>query len=453
MTTLPTPEQWVIRKMTEIETAEMIERRIDFVDKDGRSVHLPMQFVRHFMNRDDGVLPTVVAVSTMPIVLADGGLLAPEGLDRLRGIMFKIQPEVRKAMPTRESCNDETVTKAMKFLCDEWLVDVKTDFAGKCTIIAAALSIIERSLLDQRPAFFVTAGRRGSGKTTTLTMLIKAVTGIWPAAAAWSTSEEERRKSLLSYFMHGLAYILWDNISRGTQISCPHIERSCTSAYYSDRKLGVSEMVATAASTIHFFTGNNIGPKGDLASRSLHIRLTVDQADPENREFKHSDVIGWTNRMRAEIIGALYTILIGNPFLKQPRDVACKTRFKMWWRLVGSAVEHAAMLFEPETPVDFQSLFLAQDDEDEDSTSLAEALEIMLSKWMGAFDAADVAKAINGQPQDRSSPDQYGAPSTPDPNAASLREFLFPTAPLNQLANPKSIGRRMRNHVDEPVRS
>ena len=60
-----------------------------------------------------------------------------------------------------------------------------------------------------------------------------------------------------------------------------------------------------------------------------------------------------------------------NPFLKQPRDVACKTRFKMWWRLVGSAVEHAAMLFEPETPVDFQSLFLAQDDEDEDSTSLA----------------------------------------------------------------------------------
>src|SRR6476646_4548076 len=144
---------------------------------------------------------------------------------------------------------------------------------------------------------------------------------------------------------------------------------------------------------------------------------------------------------------------MGNPFLKQPRDAACKTRFKMWWRLVGSAVEHAAELFEPDSPVDFQNLFLAQDDEDEDSTSLAEALEIMLMKWMGAFDAADVAKAINGQPQDRSSPDQYGAPSTPDPNAASLREFLFPTAPLSQLANPKSIGRRLRNHVDEPVRS
>ena len=87
-----------------------------------------------------------------------------------------------------------------------------------------------------------------------------------------------------------MPYILWDNIARGTQISCPHIEKSCTSAYYSDRKLGVSaKWSRTAASTIHFFTGNNIGPRGDLASRSLHIRLDVDRADPENRKFKHPD--------------------------------------------------------------------------------------------------------------------------------------------------------------------
>ena len=73
--------------------------------------------------------------------------------------------------------------------------------------------------------------------------------------------------------MAALAFLIWDNIPRGTQITCPHIERSCTSAYYTDRKLGVSETVATSASTIHHFTGNNIGPKGDLASRALVVRL------------------------------------------------------------------------------------------------------------------------------------------------------------------------------------
>jgi hypothetical protein len=450
--------------MSEIETAEMIERQIDFVDEYGRSVHLPTAFVRHYMRRDDGRLPTIVAVSTLPLVLADGHVLAEDKLDRLRGIDFRIEPEVAATVPKPASVTDDDVEASMQFLTDEWLVDVATDYVGKCTIIAAGLTIIERSLLDQRPAFFVTAGRRGGGKTTTLTMLIKAVTGIHPAAAAWSTNEEERRKALLSYFLYGVPYILWDNIARGTQISCPHIEKSCTAAYYSDRKLGVSEMVATAASTIHLFTGNNIGPKGDLASRSLEVRLSLDRYDPENRQFTHPDPIGWTDCMRAEILGAFYTILLGNPTLRTPRNAPMKTRFKMWWRLVGSAVEHAAKLaadraeagaYEaggPPAPcaIDFQQMFLARDDEDEDSTSLAEALEIMLSKWMGAFEAADVAKAINPQLQQT---DQYGALRAPDPSAAALREFLFSNTPPNHMVTAKSVGRRLRNHVDEPVKS
>src|SRR5215813_3799075 len=171
MKKLPAPEQWVLERMSEIEVAEMIEQYIDFVDAGGYSVHLPMQFVRHYVKRNDGALPTVVTLATLPIVLADGVLLAPDGLDRDRGILFKIQPELREVLPWREDCSDEAVCRAMKFLCDDWLCDVATDYTGKCTLIAAALSMIERSLLDQRPVFFITAGRRGGGKTTTLTML------------------------------------------------------------------------------------------------------------------------------------------------------------------------------------------------------------------------------------------------------------------------------------------
>ena len=183
------------------------------------------------------------------------------GSTRSAASRSSFQPEVMDAAAEAEEVTPEAVARAMKFLTDEWLCDVATDYAGKCTIIAAALTIIERSLLDSRPTFFVTAGRRGSGKTTTLIMLIKAVTGIWPAAAAWSQNEEERRKALMSYFLAGVPYILWDNIQRGTQISCPHIERACTSAFYTDRRLGVSESVRTAAGAVHLFTGNAIGPR------------------------------------------------------------------------------------------------------------------------------------------------------------------------------------------------
>jgi hypothetical protein len=322
----------------------------------------------------------------------------------------------------------------MKFLCDEWLCDVATDYVGKCVIIAAALTLIERSLLPDRPAFFVTAGRRGGGKTTTIIMLIMAITGLWPAAVAWSTNEEERRKALLAQFMCGVAYILWDNIPRGMQLSCPHIERSCTAAYYSDRRLGVSEMVCTAASTIHFFTGNNIGPRGDLASRSLHIRLDVDRADPENRKFKHPDPVGWTENHRVEILAALYTLLLGNPQLKQPRDAPAKTRFKMWWRLIGSAVEHAS-----EQQLDFQNLFITQEEDDEESASLADVLDIFLKRLPKTFSAADVAAFVNDQ--NMLSEDEH-----------QVREYLLPGAESHQMFSARSIGRLLKRHLEEPVK-
>jgi hypothetical protein len=440
VTKLPTPEQWTIVRMSENELAEEIERHIDYVDKDGRSVHLPMPFVRHYMKRDDEVLPTIVSIATSPIVLADGGILAFEDdIDVERGIDFAIPKEVMALLPRREDCTPRAVKEAMEFLTDNWLADVKTDYDGKCTLIAAALTMIERSLLPNRPAFFITAGRRGSGKTTTIIMLIMAVTGIWPAASAWSSNEEERRKALMSQFLSGVSYILWDNIPRGFKISCPHIEKSCTTAYYADRKLGVSEMVSTAAATIHFFTGNNIGPTDDLASRSLSVRLEADRADPENREYKHPDVVGWTEDHRAEILKALYTILLGNPTLDKPRDAQMKTRYKMWWRLVGSAVENGAE--EAGHEVDFQKLFQEQEEEDEDDSSLAFILVGMRRRWPGGFRACDAAEVINSGEYDDAA------------LGADIHEFLFPAQTYRtKVITAKSVGKRLKKHVGNPVR-
>src|SRR5262245_19578393 len=95
MTKLPAPEQWVLHRMNEMEVAEMIEEYIDFVDGKGKSVRLPSIFVRHFRQRFDDVCPTVVSIATLPIVLADGVLLAPDGLDPDRGIAFNRSEERR----------------------------------------------------------------------------------------------------------------------------------------------------------------------------------------------------------------------------------------------------------------------------------------------------------------------------------------------------------------------
>jgi len=190
--------------------------------------------------------------------------------------------------------------------------------------------LIERSLLPERPVFFLVAGRHAVGKGTALKMIMVAVTGEPPAMSAWSTDENERRKAILGYFLSGVACIAWDNIALGTKISCPHIERSCTTEYYSDRRLGFSETIITSARAVHVFTGNNIAPRGDLSSRSLLAHFEADRADPENRPFKHPDPIEWTARHRGQIMRSLYTILLGNPTLDLPRDAQMQTRFKTW---------------------------------------------------------------------------------------------------------------------------
>ena len=467
-TRLPPPEQPLLTRLAEPQLAELIERHIDYIDEGGRSVHLAAPFVKHFHTRTDDALPTVAAIATLPIVLPDGTLLAKRGLDRERGIVFRVPDELVKLMPKPEDCTPATVAEAMRFLADDWLADVSTDFAGKCILIAAALTVIQRALMPERPTFFVTAGRRGGGKTTTLIMLMVAVTGVRPSAAAWSSNEEERRKALLAYLMEAVPAIIWDNIVRGTQISCPHIEKACTSAFYSDRRLGVTEMVAVAATAIHFFTGNNIGPRGDLASRSLQVRLEIDRADPENREFRHPDPIGWTEANRGKILRSLYAILLGNPVLKPGSNVAPQTRFKAWWRLVGSAVENAAatlhggnekaLVNDADNPcqphaINFRDLFLSQEEDDEESASLADALAALAAiewpqdkgpKKAGAFQAAQLAIVLNDQ-SDFQTEDQKQC-------AATVREFLFSELPVHQTITAKAVGKRLKRHHSEPVK-
>src|SRR5438105_7812143 len=124
-------------------------------------------------------------------------------------------------------------------------------------------------------------------------MVATAVFGRPAAAANWSPSEEERRKAIFAYFSAGVGLLAWDNIPRGEAISCPTIEKALTAEELSDRVLGESRTLKAPATTVMAFTGNNISPKGDLASRSLIVRLSVSRADPENREFKHPDTIVW----------------------------------------------------------------------------------------------------------------------------------------------------------------
>jgi hypothetical protein len=372
----------------------LVERYVRFdVQKRNDSYFgtLPGPFVAALMEFSPSDIPVVRAINTAPLVTLSGQVIDGVGLDRNTGLVHRIDPLLRACLPQNPP-TEADLREALLFVLDEWLVDVALDRVGKCIAIMLALTLIERALLPERPAFFVTAGQRGGGKTTLVNMITLAALGRRAAAAAWSDDSEERKKALFSYLRQSLASVVWDNIPRGAAISCPHIEAALTAAEISDRVLGVSQVETVPSTTVQIFTGNSITPRGDMASRSLMLALSVSRPDPENREFKHADPLAWTQANRPKIVRALYTLLIAGA-LNRPKQQEAKTRFKTWWNLVGWSVEYAASLIG--TTVNCTELMRAGEVEDEEASAVSAALTIMLKTWgERTFTSMDVVKAM-----------------------------------------------------------
>jgi hypothetical protein len=318
----------------------------------------------------------------------------------------------------------------MRFLTDEWLIDVKTDYAGKCVLLALALTVIEHPVFGERPAFFVTSGKRGGGKTTAVNMIALAILGKRAPAMAWSRVEEERRKAIFAAFLQGVPLIVFDNIARGSTLSCPVVEKALTAAELEDRVLGESRNERVSCTSAVCLTGNNILPKGDLASRTLMARIMVDRPDPENRAFAHPDPFQWTLDHRGQILEALFTILAGNPRLyRKGKDE--KGRFKLWQRVVGSAIEHAAELAG--MGMDFAKAFAEAEAEDEETASLTEALECLDKRAKGAsFKSAEVLQWASAE----------------DADGKTLRAFL---EGASGALTARGVGRKLKAATDAPT--
>ena len=222
-------------------------------------------------------------------------------------------------------------------------------------------------------------------------------------------------------------------------IACPHLERASTAETYSDRVLGETKILIAPAYTIHAFTGNNIGPKSDQASRSLEARLSTDRTDPENREFKHPNPIGWTQDHRGQILGALYTILLGNPQLKHRRPA--ETRFKEWWHLVGSAVEHAAD--HRAQPISFRQMFDRTEAKDEEAAERADIIQALyaingsneftaLSLEEHLAKAPEIRKSASRKSREPPSCADSAPPNSPERRRKSQSHIISKPSPTRQ---------------------
>jgi hypothetical protein len=459
------PPVLLITEHTETTLIHEVERRVQCLVRkkgdDWSRAALFNVFANSYFQWRDSTAPQVHVIQTLPLVLPAPRLHAPDGIDAAMHIFFQIDPLVREYLPDPSACNAEMAKISMTWLHDVWLKGVATDFRGKSVAVALALSIIERGLFPERPGFLINSHRAEVGKTTLLHMISIAVRGVAVGAYSWAPDETERRKAMLSALVGGPDLVVWDNLQNGQVLQSPTLDLVLTSTELTGRVLGTIDQVYAPTVAIQAFTGNNIKLDEDTATRVFELTMVMDELNPRDVPGRYDDPKRWTYDHRREILRHLYTILLAN---SHTRDTGHRTRFPVWWRMVGAAVEDAANAMGRGT-LSFDAMALEtvenSDKQVVQETILATLLAIVTNsktsetahKTHQPFTAKDLHKLCDvGFFEINSTPDT--GLSAPPWAVKVLRQYLLAETNRERsqiLPSPKSIGTLLKRMTEFPV--
>ena len=312
-------------------------RKLDGRSREYKPVDCPAKVVGVVGARGqwDGVRP-LVAVATCPQLRPDGSVLQTPGYDEATGILYWPSddfPEIH-GEPTIEDARG-----ALRVLRE-----VVADFPfarpeHESAWLAGVLTMVARPAIEGPvPLFAVDATTRGTGKSRLVDAAVFLAHGTPAARTTLPDDDEEMRKRITSLVLDGDPAICLDNITQ--PICLPSLDAVITSTLWKDRLLGKSANVTAPHRATWWATGNNLVLAGDLARRTMHVRLESTLENPEERTgFTHPDLLEWVKSHRRALVAAALTLLrayvvSGAPSYRGPLWGS----FEHWTRLIAGAL-------------------------------------------------------------------------------------------------------------------
>lgn len=417
-------------------------RWLRFDGKNWERCNAPDSIVQavHTRGQWGGVRP-LVGVITSPTLRPDGSILQEAGYDKSTGLLF--WPSARFApiaeSPTKEDA--EVATRA--------LLDLVSDFpfateADRSAWLAGVLTILSRHAVSGPvPLFAVDGTTRGSGKSKLVDVAVSLACGHDAARSSLAGPDEEQRKQITSLLLQGDPVILIDNVSSSRKLGGPSLDAVLTSNVWRDRLLGKTSVLTVPARAVWWATGNNLGFAGDLARRSLRIRLASPLENPEARsDFRHPDLVAYVLRERARLVAHALTILRAYHVAGRPwAEGHAWGSFEAWTRLVVGAVRwvgEACPLAARATEDEWA------DEERLHAAAILAALEDMGRDGAGPFSAREVIDALFPREEEHGpAPDRY-------PSYAAGRAALEAATSARGVPSTHQVGlflRRIRERV------
>jgi len=327
-------------------TASWISTRIRGGVATDIAVDPPLSVVRDLLSLpgDEWSVPSLIGISSCPIIHLDGSIHAAEGYDSESRTYFAPKPGFVLSAVSKNPTKAD-LQMSLDLILEMFHDFPFTDEAARWNAVGAFLTIVLRPLIDG-PAlcWLVDKPQAGSGASLLQQAVYVAATGEEPPATTAPKSPEEWEKRTLSVLLSGAPLYVWDNLEGNFRSDT--LASVLTAREWKGRLLGKSEDVSVPARTVWFANGNNVQIGGDLARRVFVSRIDAQMAMPwQRQEFRHPDLLGWIRANRGRLVAAALTlarswILAGCP---KPQDVPPVGGFEGWRDTVGGVLEHAGV--------------------------------------------------------------------------------------------------------------
>jgi len=307
----------------------------------------PANLVRGVRGSRHLPFPIIDAIVRAPFFTPEGTLITTSGYHPDARVYLALEGELERqldALVLPDRPTPEEVSSARAILLDELFHNFPfVDEASRAHAVALTLLPLVRKMIDgPTPNHAVTAPGQGQGTGKGLLVEAACTPGLGEIAAIPETrDDDELRKLLLAILIEGSPIALLDN--RKHEINSGVLAAVLTARQWQDRILGKSKTARLNVLTTWVITGNALRLSGEMARRTISIRLNANMPDPWKRTgFKH-ELPGWAHEHRADLIRACIILVRNWLALGRPPGTRTLGSYEAWARLMGGIIEAAAI--------------------------------------------------------------------------------------------------------------
>src|SRR3981189_2208011 len=286
-------------------------------------------------------LPVLRRIISTPVLRPDGTLLQTPGYDPATGFYLAANGHLD---PIPDTPPPDQVTEAREFLLDRFLRDFPwRSPADRANYLALLVTPLVRPFIRALSPFgMIEASMPGSGKTI-LAGCVGLLVG--QRVLTWTDSEDELRKSITTVLADSVGVVVFDNLAEGAVIDSAVLARLVTERTWTDRRLGTNAAATFPNDRLWLATGNNLRTGGDMASRTVWVRLDPNCPRPEARSgFTIPNLDSWildpVNRatvLRHVLVLVLDWTVNGAP---PATGVPQMRQFTRWAQHLGGVLNH-----------------------------------------------------------------------------------------------------------------